>query len=65
MRINADNINEAVRLLTAEHANLKDISDAEDAGELHGSAGLYDDESAAFLALETMLKEAVTITDRL
>lgn len=57
MRLNAHNIEEAIRLLESEFLTLKAISEMEDAGELHGSAGLYDDEASAFQSLETALVE--------
>ncbi len=57
MRIKSDKITEAIRLLESEFASLKEISDCEDAGELHGSAGLYDDEAEAFQLLESVIAD--------
>ncbi len=63
MRIAAANINEALELLEAEFANLKEVSDCEDAGELHGSAGLYDDEAEAFQLLESAIEYVKAVYD--
>ena len=65
MRYDATKIKDALLVLAAEQQSLRDVSEMEDAGELHGTRPLDEDETEIMESLWRIAREGDELLKRL